>query len=461
MEETFQPEPEPEVKPQSSGREFRWQAFFRRAVEPVFLLNRRRRILFVNRAWEALTGLSAVQARGLRCVRRALLPQDPWDLVVRAVCCPPPEVLEGRPSRARRLVPGVNSASRWWDVEFFPLHEREGLLCILGKIIPVPRNEAVPCPPLPEKLVALRERTAQRYRMDQLASNVPAFQRVRDQVYLAGQTRVPVLISGEPGTGKHWIARTIHHQGSMREGTFAALDCARLPPALLSAVLFPENGIGSQRAPGTMYLREPSRLSRDLQLQLCASIQESREGGGARILAGCTTDIREEVRTGRLAEDLCCALSTLVIAVPPLRERQADLPPLVQRLMERIHSGMEQPVPQLTQETWDLLHAYSWPGNVRELYAALWSACRRASGGRVEPSHLPAKLRLAVHFEQTPQPEPDRPLRLDLILEEAERRLIISALRRARGNRSRAAELLSIWRPRLLRRMEALGITEW
>ena len=477
MEEAFQPEHEPEVKPAPltlpsppseggegrvrGGTEFRWQALFRRAHEPFFLLNRRRRILFVNRAWEGLTGLSAAQVRGLRCVRRPSLPQDPWDVVIRAVCCPPPEVVEGRPGRARRLVPGIKSTPRWWDVEFFPLHEQDGLLCILGKITPVPREEAATHPPLPEKLMALRERTAQRYGWDQLASSLPAFQRVIEQVRLASQTRVPVLIIGEPGTGKHWIARTIHHQGSMREGTFTALDCARLPSTLLSALLFRENGPGPPRTGGTEYLREPSHLTRDLQVQLCASIRESMEGPGARVLAGCTTDLQEEVRTGRLAEELCYALSTLVISLPSLRERQADLPALVERLLERIYSAKERPVPRLTPETWDFLRAYAWPGNLRELYSVLQSACQRTTTDRIEPNHLPAKLRLAVRLEQTPPPLPDRSLRLDQILEEAERRLIVSALRRAHGNRSRAAELLSIWRPRLLRRMQALGIKEW
>src|SRR5207248_4611636 len=96
-------------------------------------------------------------------------------------------------------------------------------------------------PPLPEKLIALRERSAARYGFDQLASNLPAFQRVIEQVHLASQTDVPVLLVGEPGTGKQWGARTIPHQGTTRAGRFAGLDCARLPPALLSAVLLREN----------------------------------------------------------------------------------------------------------------------------------------------------------------------------------------------------------------------------
>src|SRR5690242_19641523 len=113
MEESFDQQP---------VTDFRWQSLFQRAGEPFFLLNRRRRILFVNRAWEKLTGLAATEARGLQCLRRSSLPHDPWDVVIRAICSPPPDVLQGRPGRARRLVPRTGSTPRWWDLEFFPLH---------------------------------------------------------------------------------------------------------------------------------------------------------------------------------------------------------------------------------------------------------------------------------------------------------------------------------------------------
>src|SRR5437016_14399629 len=98
-----------EIQKQEPDTDFRWQAFFHRAREPFFLLNRQRRILFVTRAWEELAGLSAIDTRGLQCLRWPAPPQDPWDVVIRAVCCPPPHVLQGKPGRARRLVPRADS----------------------------------------------------------------------------------------------------------------------------------------------------------------------------------------------------------------------------------------------------------------------------------------------------------------------------------------------------------------
>jgi DNA-binding NtrC family response regulator len=134
----------------------------------------------------------------------------------------------------------------------------------------------------------------------------------------------------------------------------------------------------------------------------------------------------------------------------------------VEQFLERASAAADRPVAALTADAWELLRTYGWPGNLRELYAVLLSACLRASGSQIDASDLPAYLRLAVRLDRTVKPPAaaERSLPLDQLLEQAERRLILLALQRAKGNKSRAAELLSIWRPRLLRRMEALGIAD-
>jgi DNA-binding NtrC family response regulator len=168
--------------------------------------------------------------------------------------------------------------------------------------------------------------------------------------------------------------------------------------------------------------------------------------------------------------DLHAALGTVLIALPPLRARRGELPVLVERLLERARAGDdaagESPgstrrhatVLGLTPAAREVIERYPWPGNLRELYTVLTGARLRAHGERIDAADLPAYVRLAVRLEEIPGPAPERPLPLDHLLEQAERRLIALALRLARGNRSRAAELLSIWRPRLQRRMEALGL---
>jgi transcriptional regulator with PAS, ATPase and Fis domain len=460
---------EPPASANAAEPEFRWQALFQRSRDALFVLNRQRRFLFVNRAWEELSGVTAAEARGLACRRRALLPEDPQDLIIRTFCCPPPEVLDGSPGRQRRLLPRGSSLERWWIIDFLPLRDEQGTLCILGRIEPAPAlaSGTSPAPAgdvgqsfgLPDKLVTLRETLRQRFSLDRLIARSPAMLRVREQARLASRTSAPVLLVGERGTGKQWLARTIHYLGGT-EGGFAAVDCARLPPASLEAALFGPRRIDHQLGRGTRYLHEVHRLPRDLQLRLVESLQATDDGAGLRTVAGCTGDPEEEVRQQRFLEALHCALTPLVIRLPALRERLTDLPELVEFFLQGLPA--EEPV-ALAAETWDVLRAYAWPANLSELYEVLQSAASRATGHRLEPADLPSGLRVSVRLEQTAGPESSRPLSLDHLLEQAERRLILLALRRAQGNRSRAAQLLSIWRPRLLRRIEALGIRdgEW
>jgi transcriptional regulator with PAS, ATPase and Fis domain len=454
-----QPPPARATAGPTAPHAFRWQAFFQRTREPLFVLNRHGRLLFVNRAWEALTGLAAAQARGLLCTRRKPAEPGPWEEIVPHLLCPPAEVHHGRPARARRLVPGAPPGRRWWDVEFFPLADDKGLLGILGKVTVVVRDEPAGGPPLPEKLMALRERLADRLAPAASASDLPAIGRVADQVRLAAESRVPVLLIGEPGTGKRCVARMIHHQGLTREQTFAALDCGALPATALAEVLFGTGGF-TQRPVGTAYLAEPSRLPRDLQARLVQRLREPAAAGGFRVIAGSGADPAEDVRAGRLLDELHCALGTLVITLPPLRERAADLPQLVEHLLARANAEGERRVTGLTSGAWDVVRTYRWPGNLRELYAALQSARWHARGELIEASDLPAPVRLAVRLDQTPGAAPERTLALDDLLAEAERRLLVLALRKAQGKKGRAAELLSIWRQRLVRRMEVLGIPD-
>src|SRR5208337_2590210 len=126
---------------------FRWQALFHRSREPLFLLNRRRRFLFVNHAWEELTGVTAQSAVRQPCKRyRDAVPGSPE--AVFGVLSPPPEVLEGKLAHVRRLMPRSGGARGWWDLDFFPLQGDKGLLAILGKITALGVAAPEPAAPL-------------------------------------------------------------------------------------------------------------------------------------------------------------------------------------------------------------------------------------------------------------------------------------------------------------------------
>jgi DNA-binding NtrC family response regulator len=351
-------------------------------------------------------------------------------------------------------LPETGVGRRWADVEFVPLRDAEGLLAVLGRIVVLSQDATPRGPPVPERLAALREQHLLRHRFCNWVGHTPASRLALEQARLASQTRVPVLLVGEPGSGKRWLARTIHQESGVREHGFAALDCAALPGEALAAALFGPGGLTTRPGTGTLLLKEPSRLPRELQELLCGLLSD----GAIRVLASTTLDPGNELRTGRLLERLHTCLSTLVIQLPPLRHRGADLPELVERLLSRANEEGGALATGITPQAWDLIRAYAWPRNLHELYLVLQTARRQMKGGPLDAGHLPGWIRQAVQLERTPGRVPERVVRLDHVLEETERRLVQAALRKAQGNKSKAAELLAISRPRLLRRMEMLGI---
>lgn len=440
---------------------FRWQALFQRCAEPLFVLNRQRRLLFVNRAWEALTGMTKEQARVLVCRRpQPPTPEDSRDDVLAHVLTPPREVLHGTTVYTRRRCPERDGVDRWWEIEFFPMPQLgpQGGYLILGHIRPIPSVEPTIEPRPFENLVPLRCRRLERFSLDAWRSSLPSMRRLVEQVRLASQTPSPVLLVGEAGTGKETLARTIHYLGLGREGSFATLDCRHLPLAAISSFLFRERNL-IRDGVAAVYLREPASLPRDVQLLLCERLRRGGEASGPRVFAGCTIPPNQAVRSGQMLEELACALGVLVLEVPPLRERLADLPALVERLLPRACVGNDARITRLSADAWSVLHSYSWPGNLRELYNVLRSGCAHAQGEQLHTVDLPSELRRAAARDPSPSPV-DKALPLEQLLEEAERRLIQLALQRAHGKKAVAARLLSIPRPRLWRRMIRLGIVD-
>lgn len=458
-------EPDVPRSPRRLAKVFRWQAFFQHCAEPLFVLDRRGRLLFVNHAWETLTGMAKEDAHVLVCRRpRPVSANDMAEEILAHAMTPPPDVRCGASGRVRRLVHPhacLAGAAGWWEVEFLPLLQQGELggYLIVGCIRPLDSKDRIRDHPFSEKLVNLRQSRVEKFDLDAWTSTLPPMRRLAEQVCLASQVTTPVLLQGESGTGKQTLARTIHYLSARGEGACAVLDCQHLPPALVSSLLSGSEGLAA------IYLREPANLPRDVQQLLCERMVKSGSSGlertsQPRIIAGCMAPLSRAVRMGRMLEELACALSTLVLEVPPLRERLADLPGLVERLLPRACTGREVHVASLSADAWALLRGYSWPGNVRELYNVLRAACSHARGEQLRAADLPAELRRAVQREQAPPRPIDKSLPLQHLLEEAERRLIQLALQRAGGRKARAARLLGIPRPRLWRRMVKLGIAD-
>jgi transcriptional regulator with PAS, ATPase and Fis domain len=442
----------PSTPGETGPAEFRWAAFFQRSTEPIFVLNGRRQILFVNHAWENLAGLSARDVYKRVCRRQRDAEPGSCEAVLNCLS-PTRQALAGQPCRVRRLLLKRESPPRMWDVEFTPLLGAHGLLGLIGKVYPLPEDTSSGLQPLPEKLMALRERSVAWHGLAQLPTEIPVMRLLAEQVRLASQSGVAVLLIGEPGSGKEWLARTIHQESPNREGPFISLDCRHLPVKALAWSLFGPPGLAVRRG-ATLYFKEPSRLPRELQARLCEQSGNVEGGNGPRLLAGAAANLDEEVQAGRLLEDFYCLLSPLAIRVPALRQRVADLPWFVEKFLRRATSGAEQPVTGLTAEAWELIRGHGWPGNLSELYGVLATACRRAKGEKIEAADLPWYLRPGG------APVAERTLPLDKIMEQVERRLVQLAMVMAKGNKSRAAELLEVLRPRLLRRLSGLGIVD-
>jgi DNA-binding NtrC family response regulator len=196
-------------------------------------------------------------------------------------------------------------------------------------------------------------------------------------------------------------------------------------------------------------------LPRDLQSRLVATLDPR-----IRLLATTAGDPETALQSERLRPDLYYAVTTLIIRLRPLRERLEEIPLLAQHLLERANSRGGRQRGGFGDPALSALLAYDWPGNLRELARVIEDVHEQASGDLIEPDDLPAAIRGNLGSAYIPPPLPHPITPLDELLTQVERRLIESTLQRARQNKSRAAELLGISRPRLYRRIKELGLPD-
>lgn len=433
------PPPNRKGRPRGSGS-FPWRAFFQQSTTPIFVLGKGRRLRFANTAWEKLTGLKLADALGMVCsTRRHSTP-------LAAALAPTSQAENGKPDSARRVTPTGRGGPPWWDVTFTPLAGTDGPVGIVGFITVVGESAPLAVRRIPPSVAALRDQHARAFTLDLFAGSSPATERFLGQLRHTAESHAPIWLVGEPGSGKETAARVIHHTGPRRDKAFFGITCAGLQPSLIESLLFGHGGLMGTGHIGTIYLKDPAALPRDMQQKLADFFGEGKPGI-PRLVSGSTRTAREAVETGQLVPDFHTELSVVELRVPPLRDRFADLSRLTAHFL-----------PDVTVESavFDVLRSQPWAGNLRELALTLASAAIAAGGGPIKTEHLPWELRVRAGIEASP-PKP-RPLTLDPLLEIVERRLIELAMARSQGNATKAAELLGIFRTRLSRRLEALGI---
>lgn len=422
-----------------SPRRERWSALLQHSTKPLFVLYRTRRIQFVNAAWQALTKCMAADAIGRACVRSGRI-----DPLFRTLA-PPPEAKAGEIVCVRRAAPMAKGGPPWWDITFLPLATGDGSAGYIGVIEIV--QPAAPIPPrkMPVAVAAARERQAARFTFDLFAGETSEAKRVRAQLRLAASTVEPVWIVGEPGSGKETAARLIHHRSANRERAFVACDCRGVQPYLLDSVLFGIAGVATAGRVGTLVLKSPASLPRDAQQRIIDWLHIAPLP--PRLICTSSVPASVDVRTGRLREEFQADFSTLQVELLPLRHRMVELARIVGAF----------PL-ALSPEVLPILAGYDWPGNFRELQETLAESAVAAGEKPIAPEHLPRYIRERATIAANPAPSKDPLPGLDAILEAVEKRMIESAMRKAKGNQTEAAALLGVFRTRLGRRIEALKI---
>ena len=304
-----------------------------------------------------------------------------------------------------------------------------------------------------------------------VVGEAPATLRALDLARRVAVTDSTVLLRGESGTGKDLFARTIHALSRRAGGPWVKVNCGALPEALLESELFghergaftgairQKSGRFEDAHGGTLFLDEIGEMPPSLQVKLLQAIEEKtflRVGGNqsitvdARIITATNRPLEDMVRERTFREDLFFRLNVFPIVLPPLRDRPGDVPRLADHILRRHGSSSD----KLSPEAVRALAAYSFPGNVRELEHTLERALILAGPDPVTPAQLtfarPERTGAPLWIPEIPEE--------GLSLEDLERELILKALDRARGNKSRAARLLGLTRRTLYSRMEKHGL---
>jgi DNA-binding NtrC family response regulator len=309
-----------------------------------------------------------------------------------------------------------------------------------------------------------------------IVGRTPAMMRLSERIGVLAASDAPVLIVGETGTGKELVAHSLHERGPRASRPFVAVNCAAFPEALLEAELFGHEagaftGAAKRRDGrfaaadgGTLFIDEVAEMPVTAQVKLLRVLEDGaveplgtnrRVKVDVRVVAATHRNLAERIAQGLFRQDLYYRLKVLDVVIPPLRERRADLPVLVDHfLRRRLPSNASRP--PIAPRAWAALTHYSFPGNVRELEHALEHALVLSQGKVIDLEHLPAEISGAVSLTSS---RGGAMLPLTLATKQFEREYLLRALAFAGGKRVRAARLLDISRKNLWEKLRAHGIS--
>jgi DNA-binding NtrC family response regulator len=328
----------------------------------------------------------------------------------------------------------------------------------------------------------LRKAVREQYRLEQLIGVSEPMQQVLDFVQKVADSDSTVLIQGESGTGKELVARMLHFNSSRKDRPMVPVNCGAIPETLLESELFGhEKGAFTGAAQtrmgrfelangGTIFLDEVGEMSLSLQVKLLRVIQErsfERVGGSrtiqvdVRIVAATNQDLEKMVEEKRFRQDLYYRLNVIPIITPPLRDRQSDIPLLIEHFLKRFNHMKQTEISGFTPEAMELLTTFQWPGNIRELENMIERLVVLKKRGLLTVADLPEKL----HKKPATQPElkeqfirfTEDGIHLSNEVEQYENQLIVEAMRKANGVTARAAQLLHVNRTTLVEKLKRRG----
>jgi len=321
----------------------------------------------------------------------------------------------------------------------------------------------------------LRAQLDERFGLEGIVGSSPPMQRVFDVLKQVAPTTATVLVLGESGTGKELVARAIHTNSPRKDQRFVAMNCAALSEGLIESELFghvkgaftgavsASEGRMVYADGGTLFLDEVGDMPLETQAKLLRALElrEVQPVGGntvrkvdIRLVAATNQDLEERVADGRFREDLYYRLKVVTIDLPPLRERTADIPLLVDHFLTELSERHGRDVRGMTPQARAVLVGYGWPGNVRELRNAVETMVLLSSGHVIDEADVPESIRSAP---RTPTGGGSEGL-AGRSLKEVERDLIAANLEFAGGNRQKAAAVLGIGERTLYRKIREYGL---
>lgn len=430
--------------------------------QPVFLLDGDSTMIFCNHALEEWTRCDAEQLIGVRLRYRSATSRQKQEIVAAALA-PPPEVFQGQRYRAVLTIDRITSQSRR-IADFIPLSPA-GVLVLIDEN-EATSNEAAGLEPsswerylaseLHQSLLVFRRRQAGHFRWDRMIGSSQQMQRIRRLGRLAVESTATVLILGEPGSGREHFASAIHYGAGEAVGALVPVECSVLNSDLIASTI---------QAFRKRFQQDPSKRRHTLLLKDADTLPDAFLPMLSEFVASPVPFLRV-LSTSALKPEhwpngqaLAILLGTLQIELPPLRKRTEDIPLLAQMFLEDQNEQADRQRAGFSSDAIDLLVQYSWPGNLDELETLVVQAHPNGNSTLVAAADLPDRLRNA--FDASIQAsESEQPIDLEKVLGEIEKELIVRAIRLSRNNKSKAAELLGLTRPKLYRRLEFFGLLE-